>query len=368
MYNISINKSIPPDNITRDDNILYIMNETNWYHKWHSHPYHAHCHWAVLAVAASVCAFFLYTYSAQAFVQPAPTQNPNRMPQDLKREYNEIEALIQQYDGLTRQAKAIYDTGAACEMACPCGPWPCQNVDEATGLAHDQCITNCDVVVPQLQAMAGQLKSLEADITQRSNALKQKLAALKPADLDPLPSAVACGEDGKIGCTEDEARDYLEGNPDEDLDTHITIYNDPCTATKKKDCTSVSNMRPETLDQITQLQKACNCDLKITGGTEGAHAVGTYSHTNGYKYDMSNDDAEHSTVNKYITDNCTAKKNCKVDYRVNKNGTKDKRYTYNLGYETVEYVDEKSAAGGSHWDVSVLPAKTSAKSKTSTKK
>lgn len=330
------------------------MKISNWYKKWHRNPLHAYYHWGALAlVATGFILLTLYSYT-QASVAAQLKYNPSRFPPDLKSEYDQIVAQGQQYDALAKQAKAIYDTGVACEKSCPCGANACPaGTDQDTGLAHDQCIITCDAVIPQLQSMASQLQSMKTDITQRSDALGKKLAALKPSNLSPLPAAVACGEDGKTKCSEDEARDYLLE------DEHISINKDACTATKKKDCTSVGNMKPETMDQIVQLQEACNCDIRLTGGTEGLHAQGTYSHTNGYKYDMSNDEKGHSAVNKYIIDNCTAGNSCKVDYR--DKAKTQKRYTYNLGYETVEYVNEKDAVGGSHWDVSVLPKKTPVK-------
>jgi hypothetical protein len=49
---------------------------------------------------------------------------------------------------------------------------------------------------------------------------------------------------------------------------------------------SLDNINQATLDEVFTLQKNCNCSVVITSGTDGNHAVGTFSHANGYKIDL----------------------------------------------------------------------------------
>lgn len=63
--------------------------------------------------------------------------------------------------------------------------------------------------------------------------------------------------------------------------------------------TSLSNMNQATVQDIIDLKKGCDCEIVVTGGTEGSggHAVGTVSHSTGYKYDV----RPNTTLDSYIT-------------------------------------------------------------------
>jgi hypothetical protein len=63
------------------------------------------------------------------------------------------------------------------------------------------------------------------------------------------------------------------------------------------DRTSLQGLQPTTIFGVTELKSACNCDIRVTAGTEGGHAAGTYSHGNGYKLDL----GFNTQLDSYIT-------------------------------------------------------------------
>ncbi|PAA73801.1 hypothetical protein BOX15_Mlig029566g1 [Macrostomum lignano] len=65
-------------------------------------------------------------------------------------------------------------------------------------------------------------------------------------------------------------------------------------------CTSLEQVRCNTVIDIVAFKKACGCQsVVITGGTEKGHASGKYSHYNGYKLDI----ALNSCISSYIQAN-----------------------------------------------------------------
>lgn len=66
--------------------------------------------------------------------------------------------------------------------------------------------------------------------------------------------------------------------------------------------TSLEGMNAATVQDIIDLKTDCNCNIIVTGGTEGGiHAAGEQSHANGYKYDI----GLNPQVNSYITSTYT---------------------------------------------------------------
>jgi len=64
--------------------------------------------------------------------------------------------------------------------------------------------------------------------------------------------------------------------------------------------TSLEGIREATLLELVWLvSKVPSGSIVITGGTEGGHASGTYSHANGYKVDL----RLNSTLDSYIENN-----------------------------------------------------------------
>ena len=70
-----------------------------------------------------------------------------------------------------------------------------------------------------------------------------------------------------------------------------------CSTRSVSTCTSLEGVNSGTIDGIITLKKASGCALTITGGTEVGHASGTYSHSNGYKLDIS----KTNCIGGYIT-------------------------------------------------------------------
>lgn len=70
---------------------------------------------------------------------------------------------------------------------------------------------------------------------------------------------------------------------------------------KEYPATSLDGLQPTTLTGVLDVQKSCggaaNCDIVITGGTEGGvHAAGEMSHGNGYKLDLRTTDSLNQAI------------------------------------------------------------------------
>ncbi len=67
----------------------------------------------------------------------------------------------------------------------------------------------------------------------------------------------------------------------------VTINKNPCTYPGQRNCTNVTGFRQSTIDAISTINRGIGgTGFVITGGTESGHAQGTYSHGNGYKFDI----------------------------------------------------------------------------------
>ncbi len=78
-------------------------------------------------------------------------------------------------------------------------------------------------------------------------------------------------------------------------------FKDPCSIVKTTDCVKLDGVRQTTLGEVIGLKSACSgCNIYVTGGTEevGGHAVGQYSHVNGYKVDLRLNDELTSYIEK----------------------------------------------------------------------
>jgi hypothetical protein len=60
--------------------------------------------------------------------------------------------------------------------------------------------------------------------------------------------------------------------------------------------TSLEGIQQSTIETIIILRRLSGADIVVTGGTEGGHTGGNYSHANGYKVDL----RLNSTLNNYI--------------------------------------------------------------------
>lgn len=60
-----------------------------------------------------------------------------------------------------------------------------------------------------------------------------------------------------------------------------------CSDRNNPTCTSLEQVRRNTINGIIAFKNASGCAVTVTGGTETGHGSGTYSHWNGYKVDIS---------------------------------------------------------------------------------
>ncbi|OQV25264.1 hypothetical protein BV898_00948 [Hypsibius exemplaris] len=72
-----------------------------------------------------------------------------------------------------------------------------------------------------------------------------------------------------------------------------------CDDRENPRCTSLDQIRSETIDAVINFKRQSGARVVVTGGTEKGHAAGTYSHWNGYKLDIAKD----ATADAYITGN-----------------------------------------------------------------
>ena len=100
--------------------------------------------------------------------------------------------------------------------------------------------------------------------------------ATPPPQASTVPASTASGNEAQV-------RAQLAG-------VGVSINHDPCTGSSGSGCTDVGGMQQATVQQIINLSSKCGgpggCGMVVTGGNEPGHAVGTYSHGNGYKVDL----------------------------------------------------------------------------------
>ena len=127
--------------------------------------------------------------------------------------------------------------------------------------------------------------------------------------------------------SDSEARDFLLGND-------ITVNKSNCSSSGQTNCTSLDNIRQETLNAIVELKKSCpNCYVQVSGGTEAGHNDGACSHGSGCKIDI----VGNQTTNNYIKSSYTP------------SGTRsDGAALYTDSKTGAVYANE-----GSHWDIAV---------------
>jgi hypothetical protein len=93
------------------------------------------------------------------------------------------------------------------------------------------------------------------------------------------PPAVGGGEGGTL--SEANARSLIQGVG---VNTKT-----PCSPGQTAGCVNLEGIRQQTINGVLSLKSRCGCTVFITGGTEGGHEAGTYSHSAGYKLDLSAD-------------------------------------------------------------------------------
>jgi len=106
-----------------------------------------------------------------------------------------------------------------------------------------------------------------------------------------------------------------------------------CTGISR--CTSLNNIREDTVNQTINISNGCpECRIVVTGGTEGGHSGGEFSHGAGYKIDLD----DNPTLDKFLTENLE-----RDGQRGGSHG--GPRYRDSCGNE---YVRENN-----HWDISI---------------
>jgi len=142
------------------------------------------------------------------------------------------------------------------------------------------------------------------------NVLGQVLYFLiPPAAANPLAPTQPATDPNEL-LTHDEAWQLLASGGI----TRFTSSNNNCIDASKSDCTSLDNVRRESIEGLIDFKQKCDaamgdCTIVIKGGTETGHSTGTYSHANGYKIDFQwSFDPNRVTDNdagQYIKDNFT---------------------------------------------------------------
>lgn len=92
--------------------------------------------------------------------------------------------------------------------------------------------------------------------------LNMSLALNKPKVVGNSVELTAVSVDGVTD--ESTARKLL-------ADSKIGINAGPCSGTQTKGCTNVSGLPVDSINTLSSLKSGCNCDVVITGGTEGGH-------------------------------------------------------------------------------------------------
>ena len=83
-------------------------------------------------------------------------------------------------------------------------------------------------------------------------------------------------------------------------DADITISSTGnCSDRNNRNCTSLEQIRQSTILGLILFKQSSSCQINVTGGTEVGHAKGTFSHSTGWKIDIS----LNTCVNDYITTN-----------------------------------------------------------------
>ncbi|PIZ45364.1 hypothetical protein COY31_00500 [Candidatus Wolfebacteria bacterium CG_4_10_14_0_2_um_filter_39_18] len=120
--------------------------------------------------------------------------------------------------------------------------------------------------------------------------LKNPDQLLMPGTTDLTPLIYAAG-----GLQEEQARQMLAASG---IGTK-----DVCPIGQSTGCVNLNGIRPKTIDEVLSLVLSVgNDNVFVTAGTEGCgtvHAVGVYSHCNGYKVDL----RLNANLNNYITQN-----------------------------------------------------------------
>jgi hypothetical protein len=109
--------------------------------------------------------------------------------------------------------------------------------------------------------------------------------------------------------------------------------NEPCAYYGQRGCTDVVGLRRSVFDELDYVVANTDGTVTITGGTEGGHASGPYSHGNGYKVDL----RKSANVNAMVAN----------EDLFRRSGTRSDGAPRYINRQTgAEWYDE-----GDHWDI-----------------
>lgn len=132
-------------------------------------------------------------------------------------------------------------------------------------------------------------------------------------------------------------------NSNPDGTKKISVNHDACSSGQTKDCTNLVGLPDNAINGVEQLNKDCNCAIKITGGTEGGHV----SHGPGKAALDLNKSAElDQYIKSHASPNPVTVANLGTIYKVNMGTAANPKI--------VDFVDESASAPGSsgaHWHV-----------------
>lgn len=127
---------------------------------------------------------------------------------------------------------------------------------------------------------------------------------------------------------------------------------DICSIGQTDGCVSLEGINQETLNEIFSVAgKVGSSNVFVTGGTEGGHEGGNFSHGTGYKFDLRPND----TLDSYIRDKYEKEKDKDNKYKSPSGAV----YTFEEEISTITYVGSmpiKDITRYAHWDVLVQPS------------
>ena len=125
----------------------------------------------------------------------------------------------------------------------------------------------------------------------------------------------------------------------------VTVNKNPCTYSSQTDCTNTAGFKKSTVDAISTISKGTG-GFVITAGTESGHAIGTYSHSTGYKFDIGqgSNSSKWDTIDSYFKTSIGSQ-------NISNNTT----YSITTPSTGQKMEVRRETTGGLHWDIKALP-------------
>ena len=133
------------------------------------------------------------------------------------------------------------------------------------------------------------------------------------------------------------------------------VANGDCPAGQTTGCTSLTGVKTTTIAAANFIQSSCSCPVVISGGTEGGHAPGQFSHANGFKLDFqAGRGSQTAALDSFLTQ--TIQNNGLL---AQTNGTLQQDHPYGPialpNGSTLTIRRESIGTSNDHWDVQVVP-------------